>query len=260
MSTSDRGREDVSYLVPLFAAAGAYRDEEHFRLFPEPVAHSRLAADDEPLKAWGSAKFVQSSFSAGLMHVEALTKLVRVAGQIDPISLWTLLRGALENFATAVWLLDGKDRDERRHRALTLWAEDFRNRQQHETDVHHIVTGPKEKTGAQREVEVKDLADSLGLPKLPKPSAGDIIVSAATTAGLDPKLTRALWRVGSGFAHGRFWPYLRASEVRGLAIGSNGGYLLNFVVDDDQLKSMADACQKLLEHIAKRYEARSSAP
>lgn len=205
MSTSDRGREDISYLVPLFAAAGAYRDEEHFRLFPEPVAHSSLAADDEPLKAWGSAKFVQSSFSAGLMHVEALTKLVRVAGQIDPISPWTLLRGALENFAPAVWLLDGKDRDERRHRALTLWAENFRNRQQHETDVHHVVTGPKEKTGAQRQVEVKDLADSLGLPKLPKPSAGDIIFSAATTAGLDPKLTRALWRVGIRL---RPWPLL----------------------------------------------------
>ncbi|MYV56791.1 hypothetical protein [Streptomyces sp. SID3212] len=217
-------------------------------------------ADDEPLKSWGSAKSIQSSFSAGLIHVDALTQLVRVAGHLDPFSPWTLLRGALENFATAVWLLDGKDRDERRHRALILWAEDFRNRQLHEDDVQYVVTGPKEKTGAQRRAEVKDLADSLGLPTLPRPGAGDIIFSAATTAGLDPKETRALWRVGSGFAHGRFWPNLRASEVRGLARVSNGGYILNFVVDDDQLKSMADACRKLLQHTAKRYTARSSAP
>lgn len=42
------------------------------------------------------------------------------AGEIDPTSPWTLLRGALENAATGVWLLTGTGRDERRRRALAL--------------------------------------------------------------------------------------------------------------------------------------------
>lgn len=257
MKVSEKGSEDISYLAPLFNAAAAYRAEDHFMLLPEPAARSSLAADDRPLKSWGAAKFVRSSFAAGLIHVEALTKLVVVAKQIDPYSPWTLLRGAQENFATAVWLLDGKDRAERQHRALTLWAEDFRNRAQHEADVQHVVTGPKEKTGWQRHEEIKQLADNLGLLKLPRPSAGDIIFAAASAAGLDPERTRASWRVASGFAHGRIWPNLRASEPRSAAPTADG-YLIGFVVDDAQLVALAKACLKLLEHAARRYEARNT--
>ena len=259
MNTAASGREDFSYLAPLFNAAAAYRGGNHFLLLPTPAEHSSLAKDDEPLKSWGAAKFIQSSFSAGLIHVEAFTKLVAVAHQVDPYSPWTLLRAALENFATAAWLLAGENRGVRRHRVLSLWAEDFRNRAQHERDTNHV-TGPKGKTGAERREEVKQLAQDLGLPNLMKPEATSIIFAAATSAGLEPIPTQALWRVASGFAHGRFWPNLRAAEVRAAMPVSNGGHLLNFVVDDEQLEVMAEACRKLLEHTASRYKARSTAP
>ncbi|MEU9978695.1 hypothetical protein [Streptomyces sp. NPDC051014] len=259
MNASAIGREDFSYLAPLFKAAAAYRGDDHFVLLPDLGERSSLAKDDEPLGSWGAAKFVQSSFSAGLIHVEAFTQLVAVAQQVDPYSPWTLLRGALENFATAAWLLTGKNREERRHRVLSLWAEDFRNRAQHERDTNHV-TGPDGKTGAERRAEVKELAQTLGLPGLTKPEATTIIYEAAKSAGLEPTPTQALWRVASGFAHGRFWPNLRASEIRGAMPTSDGGALVDLVVDDDQLKDMAEACRKLLEHTASRYKARSSAP
>lgn len=259
MNTSATGQEDVSYLAPLFKAAAAYRGDNHFLLLPDPAERSSLAKDDEPLGSWGAAKYIQSSFSAGLIHVEAFTKLVVVAHQIDPYSPWTLLRGALENFATAAWLLAGTDREVRRHRVLSLWDEDFRNRAQHEKDTNHV-TGPRGRTGAERQDEVKRLAQNLGLPKLTKPQATNMVYEAAAGAGLEPTQTQALWRVASGFAHGRFWPNLRASEVRETMPIANGGHLLNFVVDDDKLGDMAEACRKLLEHTASRYKARSSAP
>lgn len=134
------GRDDVSYLVPLFAAAAAHRADDHFTLLPEPAAHSSLATDGEPLKPLGLRQVRPVLLLRFLMHVEALTKLVTVAGQIDPFSPWTLLRGALENFATAVWLLDGRTMTSRprhhrgrlagghnvlrlgAHRASRLWA------------------------------------------------------------------------------------------------------------------------------------------
>ncbi|MER5446856.1 hypothetical protein ABT065_14600 [Streptomyces sp. NPDC002764] len=259
MNAPATGLEDFAYLAPLFNAAAAYRGGDHFRLLPDVAERSSLAKDDEPLGPWGAAKFVQSSFSAGLMHVEAFRQLVSVAQQVDLHSPWTLLRGALENFATAAWLLAGKNREERRHRVLCLWAEDFRNRAQHERDTNHVPR-PGGKTGTERREEVKQLAQTLGLPNLTKPEATSIIYEAAAGAGLAPTPTQALWRVASGFAHGRFWPSLRAAKVRSATPISNGGVLVDFGVDDDQLEEMAEACRTLLEHTASRYKARSSAP
>ncbi|MFF7535144.1 hypothetical protein ACFZB2_39660 [Streptomyces bobili] len=85
-----------------------------------------------------------------------------MAGEVDPTSPWTLLRGALENFATGLWLPDGAGRDERRHRGLSLWDEDMRNRHQHEQDTGHQPSGAG-RAGAQRRAEIKDIADRLGL-------------------------------------------------------------------------------------------------
>lgn len=67
----------------------------------------------------GEPPFVTSPYGAGLAHADALRRPVP-AGEVDPQSPWTLMRGALENFATAVWLLGGDDRTERRHRAETI--------------------------------------------------------------------------------------------------------------------------------------------
>lgn len=257
MDASSPGMGDFFYLAPLFAAAARYRAEDHFRLLPQPEARSSLAADDKPLRPCSASKFISSSFSAGLLHVEALTQLVTEARQVDPVSPWTLLRAALENFATAVWLLDGKNRVERQHRTLTLWAEDFRNRADHETDVNHV-TGLWGRTGTQRYEDVRQLAVDLGLPGLPRPSATKIITEAAVTARLEPDQTRALWRVASGFAHGRFWPNLRAAEVHDVN-RADDGYLLQFGVDDEKLERLANACLQLLQRTDRRYRARCKA-
>ncbi|MFD0138018.1 hypothetical protein ACFVIL_29260 [Streptomyces sp. NPDC127159] len=245
---------DVAYLLPLFEAVTPYRADGYFRPLPEPAVRSSLATDDAPLKPWHGSVLIRTSFSAGLSHVDALCRLVTMTGLIDPSSPWTLLRGALENFATAAWLLSGKDRPTRRARALALWAEDMRNRAQHEKDVQHVVTG-NGKTGEQRQQDIKQLAMTLGLNPLPATQAGAIIAAAAEQAGLDSVGVRASWRVASGFAHGRFWPNLRAAEPRS-AIPTADGYLIAMVIDDAQLERLAKACLWLLGHVAQRYAAR----
>ncbi|WP_338907071.1 hypothetical protein [Streptomyces nigra] len=256
MATSTKRPGDVAYLLPLFDAVTPYRAEGHFRQLPEPAPRSSLATDDSPLKHYAGNHLIRTSFAAGLFHVDALRRLVTDSGQIDPSSPWTLLRGALENFATAVWLLSGKDRSERRTRALALWDEDMRNRGQHERDVQHVVTG-QGKSGAERRQEIEQLATALSLTPLPSPKAGAIIEAAAKEAGLNPVRVRASWRVASGFAHGRFWPNLRAAEARG-AIPTADGYLVAMVINDDELERLAKACLKLLEHAEGRYAARNS--
>lgn len=256
MATSTERPDDVAYLLPLFQAVAPYRADGHFRQLPEPAPRSSLATDDAALKPWGGSILIRTSFAAGLFHVDALSRNVTMTGQIDPSSPWTLLRGALENFATAVWLLSGKDRSERRARALALWREDMRNRGQHEKDVQHVVTG-QGKSGEQRRQEIEQLATTLSLDPLPGHQAGAIIAAAAKEAGLDPVRVQASWRVASGFAHGRFWPNLRAATPRS-AIPTADGYLVGMVINDDELERLAKACLTLLEHTTQRYAARAT--
>ncbi|MFJ2729333.1 hypothetical protein [Streptomyces collinus] len=99
-----------------------------------------------------------------------------------------LLRGALENFATGLWLLDGAGRIERRRRALSLWDEDMRNRQQHETDTAHLLSGGG-MTGAKRPAKIRALVDQLGLAPLTALRPHQILLTATRALARCARLT-----------------------------------------------------------------------
>jgi hypothetical protein len=101
MSTQDG---PGAYLLPLFHAIEHARADGAYRQLPAPALVSSLAADDARLGPYSAAHLIRNSYTAGLAHADALRRLT-AAGEIDPTSPWTLLRGALENFATALWLL-----------------------------------------------------------------------------------------------------------------------------------------------------------
>ncbi|MEU2793966.1 hypothetical protein [Streptomyces sp. NPDC007100] len=252
MSTRDF---DGTYLVPLFELVEKLRGDGAYQPLPSPAPSSSLAADEAPLGPWPASHLIRTSYGAGLAHADALRRLA-VAGEMDATSSWTLMRGALENFATGIWLLDGSGRPERRWRALSLWAEDMRNRAQHEQDTGHA-PGPEGKTGLERRQEIRALAASLGLPPLVAPKTHVILEQAAPAVGLDPVAVRASWRAASGFAHGRFWPYLRASQPRA-AMETGDGYLVAMVVDESQHGPLARHCHTMLCHLRDRYLARAA--
>ena len=253
LSLSDS--DNMAFFSPLFEAAEAAVGDGYIRPLPEPAPGSTLANDDAPLGIWRSSLLVRNSWNAGISHVFALCRLVAVASHVDPNSPWTLLRGALENFSTAAWLMSGV-RGERQHHALSLWAEDMRNRGQHENDTEFVPKAPG-KTGSERRQEVRQVAARLSLPQLTAPKAGDIIKVAARAATLDPTETLASWRVASGFAHGRYWPLLRASDPRA-ATPNQYGHLIALVMADEQVKPLSDACLTLLNFVADRYAERST--
>ncbi|MGW3466381.1 hypothetical protein ACWDE9_45670, partial [Streptomyces olivaceoviridis] len=123
-----------AYLLPLCHAREQARADGAYRQLPAPDPGSSLAADEAPLGPYVAAHLIRTSYIAGLAHPGALRRLT-AAGEVGPQSSWTLLRGDLENVATVLWLLDGPGRPECRRRALPLWDEDMRSRQQHETDI-----------------------------------------------------------------------------------------------------------------------------
>ncbi|KOV93769.1 hypothetical protein [Streptomyces sp. NRRL B-3648] len=114
-----------AYLLPLFHAIEQARGEHAYRQLPAPAPAGSLAADDAPLGPYSTAHLIQNSCAAGLAHADALRRLT-AAGEVDATSPWTLLRGALESFATGLWLLDGTGRSERRCRALSRGPMDRR--------------------------------------------------------------------------------------------------------------------------------------
>ncbi|MEU3603668.1 hypothetical protein ABZ714_33925 [Streptomyces sp. NPDC006798] len=246
---------DGSYLLPLFAQADRLRGNGVYRPLPTPASSSSLATDDKPLGPWRAAHLIQVSYGAGLAHLDAFRRLT-LAGEIDPTSPWTLMRGALENFATGIWLLHGKDRAERRHRALSLWHEDMRNRAQHEDDTGHQ-PAPGGKTGTERRREIADLAHSLGLPNLTAPRTTVLLEQAAPAAGLDPVSTRAAWRAASGYAHGRYWPNIRTAQPRAAYESGTDSYMLAMVIDEAQHRPLTEYCGTMLRHLHARYHSRS---
>ncbi|MFJ8746013.1 hypothetical protein ACIRL2_42490 [Embleya sp. NPDC127516] len=246
-----------AFLKPLFDAVAAHHGPDAYIPLPEPAPRSSLATDDRPLGGWTASTLIRNSFAAGLSHVDALARQITVARVIDPHSPWTLLRGALENFATSTWLLAGTGRDERRTRALASWAQDMHNRGQYEDDTGHTPTGPNARTGTQRRDEIHALATTLGLSPLPRPEVRKIIESAASETGLDPAAVRAAWRVGSGFAHGRHWPLVRVGAPVG-AIANNNGHMVALVLDEEHLANLTTPVLTLLNHTRTRYTVRAT--
>ncbi|WP_329392620.1 hypothetical protein OHA45_37195 [Streptomyces lydicus] len=248
---------NAGYLLPLFHAIEQARGDDTYRPLPAPAPASSLAADDAPLGPYSATHLIRNSYTAGLAHADALRRLTE-AGEIDPTSPWTLLRGALENFATGLWLLDGAGRSERRRRALSLWDEDMRNRHQHEQDTGHHPSGAG-RTGAQRREEIRDIADRLGLPPLTRPATHQILLAAAPSAGLTAVKVGAAWRAASGFAHGRYWPNLRASQPRAAVEGDDGIHIIALVIDEGQHRPLAEYCHSMLHRLQEHYTARAQA-
>lgn len=88
---------------------------------PDPELGSSLAVDDAALNPFQLSHAVVSALSTAVDHMHALRSLIADAHVVYPCATFTLLRAALENAATAVWLLTPPDhRDQRVLRRLRL--------------------------------------------------------------------------------------------------------------------------------------------
>ncbi|MGA5114927.1 hypothetical protein [Streptomyces pseudogriseolus] len=78
-------------------------------------------------------------------------------------------------------------------------------------------------------------------------------------AGLTAVEVGAAWRAASGFAHGRYWPNLRASQPRAAIPGADGVHTVALVIDEDQHRPLAEYCRIMLRRLQERYHARAQA-
>jgi hypothetical protein len=146
-------------------------------------------------------------------HLHALKVLVDDAQVLHTFAPYTLLRSAIENAATAVWLLSPRKRSERLQRCFRL--------AHHEAWEYGKVTKllPPEhhskRSAEERIEEIRSLASSLDLDLsyvLGQFSYEKVVKDAGETASLGVGLSPLLWRLGAGFSHGRYWASLSMLE------------------------------------------------
>ncbi|WP_328439665.1 hypothetical protein [Nocardia puris] len=178
--------------------------------FPVPPG-SMLAHDDEKTAPRQISHAFHSCVTAGIDHLHALKTLVRDAGIIHTMAPFSLARGALENLSIAFWLLHPAQRAERLEHLLRWHAQNI-------NDSHTALEG----RGLPNSDKTPKLAKLQSATKtiLPRTDFRVIKNGHTSTEAVNyanqfaPTAGNVLfaWRLCSGYAHGRAWAILGASD------------------------------------------------
>lgn len=226
-----------------------------------PVAPgSSLAGDDSASSPYQVSQVVISSMTAGVDHLHALKVLVRDARVLHNLAPFSLARGALENLSLAFWVLQPAARDLRIERALRWWAQNHKD--------------------AEKATAPRGVPNSLAEPKLQKLEAvarirpgisvhprtgirsGHSSTEAVKCAEEHAKTARSvlfLWQLCSGFAHGRAWARLGASEREQVSGSESGVVQLKLTANETAVIWAASTAMHLLTDVLRTYDQRADA-
>jgi hypothetical protein len=219
--------------------------------------NSELAADDVASSPYQTSHAARWCLNAGVDHLHALKSLVVDADRIHSSASYGLVRGALENFAAGYWVLHPSDQTSRVEHALRWWAKNFRDQD--------TATG------------------DLDLPKHTRLEVKlEKILQVGQRAGCDPNQLRAnnyfstrvlqyatehstaknpllIWRLCSGFAHGRPWASLGMNEMERGSDIAEGVSQVRFTTDHKRLLAVALPSFHLMTDLVRLMHDRSKA-
>ncbi|WP_406175270.1 hypothetical protein [Streptomyces sp. NBC_00996] len=172
---------------------------------------SPLAGDDAKTNPYQVSHLAWQALTVACDHVNCLRRSLIGDQQGDHITVTmhiyaqaTLLRGAFENSARAVWLLAPRKRLTRITRRLALQ----RDSNKHSDRMHQLLGTTPSRTTTEREKQIRDLAVSAGICpsdvkkeltfgyKTMVQTAGDHLV------GMGADQAEAVWSACSALAHG----------------------------------------------------------
>lgn len=182
-----------------------------------PAPGSSLAGDDKASDPYPVSAAATSVLISAVNHIHAVRTLIVEAKKVHPNAPLTLLRGALENAATAVWLLAPKSRDTRVLRRLRLEYANAWNQEQ----ARILTQAPGGRSLDERRQRLQDMARTRGLsPDQVSQVAARVVgfraivrEAATDVPGRDPELAEFIWMVCSGIAHAQTWATIAASDL-----------------------------------------------
>jgi len=183
---------------------------------PDPAEGSSLLEDDRATGRYAMSHAVVSSLCTAVDDFRAVGALLVNARMIHTSAPFTLLRAALENAATAVYLLGPTDRQARIERRLKLQWADYLDAEK----AREVMGKADAARHKARKQKLQDTARSAGLPMktvtelLARPSGYAAIIEEAGKTAFGPHgaIATVMWMADSGIAHGRTWANIAIFE------------------------------------------------
>jgi HAMP domain-containing protein len=245
--------------VDIWQADGDRDETSPDTMTPEPG--SSLAGDDRDTEPFQVSHAATTAIGVATDHLHCLLQsVVSGSGTTDvkittrPWALYSLLRGAVENAATAIWLLAPTSRAERLTRRVRLGLADAR----HADDVLRLMGRTADRV-AQALVDLAPIAAKANfvLPakggSLP---ASEVVGEAGASFDLGAEDALLVWRACSGIAHGDTWALssLPTHEV----LNDPSAAVLNtrVTLDISQLAGWTRRAVRMIEEAQRLYAVR----
>jgi hypothetical protein len=212
----DEAKRSLAYLFPLI---------DHWRqrmesapTLPEPG--SSLLADDRAAHPYLVSQAVGALLVSAADHWDALRALLQDAKVVHARAPFTLLRAAIENSATAVWLLAPASRDVRLLRRLRLeWKNSL-----DQGAAEEVVAGESWTSRVDTKATLQGIARARGLTDdvicqvASRPIGFRAIIETAATEAPRCGLTDAqavyCWMAASGIAHAQRWAVMSSDILQ----------------------------------------------
>jgi hypothetical protein len=169
---------------------------------PMSMAGSSLMGDDNATDPYYLSHAAWGGISSAVDHLNTLKTMIMDAKVLHIYSPFTIIRAAIENASTAVWLLAPTSRDERVLRRLRLADADFVNMEKladllGATPVRTL----DQKRDKLRKIAAKrKIAEDLFIKK--RPGYEEIVGLAGDATAVSGKVGKVVWKSGSAVAHG----------------------------------------------------------
>ncbi|MEV0453901.1 hypothetical protein [Catellatospora methionotrophica] len=202
----------------------------------QPGARSPLLGDDNRLHPYETSHATWHSLSHAVDHLHLLQTVLRDARVIHMYAPYSLIRGALENAAAAVWMLEPSARSGRLVRRMRLAAADIRNGEKAKELIGH--TGPRPLQG--RLDDLRKIAANEALDEkqaLARVGYEEIVREAGRHTIAGDVLACLVWKVSSGIAHGDLWTTLNVSDRMELPGAPPGIAHLRITANMEMLKT-----------------------
>ncbi|WP_347221379.1 hypothetical protein [Mycolicibacterium poriferae] len=170
---------------------------------------SSLGGDDRASDPYQVSHAVQMCIVAGVDHLHAMKSLLIDLNVLHSAAPFTLVRGALEIFSSAFWILHPAKRNARVERVLRLHAKNFH-------DQHPALESLDMSDAAMKKAKYARLGEvgsARGIPAA-EVTVGYRSTDAVTYADTNAPTSKPLlsWQMCSGYAHGRPWVYLGMAD------------------------------------------------
>jgi len=182
---------------------------------------SALAGDDAKTNPYQLSHAAWHALTVAVDHLRCLRNSLvdelegnRLSVRICTHAQSSLVRGAIENGARAVWLLGPRTRLTRVQRRLSLEAMEVN----HSYQLHTLMKASAPRTKGERIKQLRDLAIAAGVPRpevkkaLASPQYRDIVREAGQHTALGADITGVIWSGCSALSHGALWGTLGMLE------------------------------------------------